>query len=110
MKHVFRFIPLRGRHGALAATVTETGGAGSPLSPEYRKQCALSAFTEIVRAPEPPPATSCGCATTRPPPSSAKGTGTAASEAFRVLTAPLRPPAASQTAVHCAWQDVSKRW
>ena len=86
--------------------VTEAGGAGSPLSLEYRKQRALSAFTEIVRAPEPPPA-SCGCTTTRPPPSTAKGTGTAAPEAFRVLTAPLRPPAASQTAVHSAWQDVS---
>ena len=73
--------------------VTVTGGAGSPLSLEYRKQCALSAFTEIVRAPEPPPATSCGCTTTRPPPSSAKGTGMESPEAFRVLTAPLRPPA-----------------
>ena len=107
MKHVFRFIPLRGRHGALAEMVTEAGGAGSPLSLEYRKQRALSAFTEIVRAPEPPPATSCGCTTTRPPPSTAKGTGTAAPEAFSALTAPLRPPAASQTAVHSAWQDVS---
>ena len=31
--------------------VTVTGGAGSPLSLEYMKQRALSAFTKIVRAP-----------------------------------------------------------